>query len=726
MMQSLLFKVVSFGLMLNAILLQAAIQDYIYPHSRSFSFSNYGTVGLINMPTARLYEAGTLAISWSDLDPYQRGSIVAYPFNWFEASYQYTDINNAFYSDVQAFSGDQSYKDKSFDAKFLLKAESQYWPAIAIGGRDIAGTGVFSSEYIVTSKQFFNIDATFGIGFGALSANKVSNPLQKLSNRFDARTNAGDGRGGELNSSAFFSGPAGLFGGIEYFIPNFHGVRIKVEYDGTDYSQEGFPDGKESFTFAFEPVRRSNSSLNFGIAYPFSENLHFKLGFIKGNTVNFGFSIQAPLGKKDPLIQKQDPVNEIDYPEIVRKITSKDQSLFYKATLKYLNERGLYLQAANIDDKTLEVVYSQSTYQSYAQSTGRVARVLNSISPIGIKNFKISNTNGGLGMHSVEIYRDQFDKYRKDDLYPLLAKSSQVKKFHYDKSNYEFMPVSNFPATFWKLAPAIRSQIGGPDGFYFGDLRLALHEETLFSKNLSFVSSFSLGIYDNFADLKLASDSVLPHVRTDIVKYLKNSRRFNIQRAQLNYFFSPKHEVYSKISLGYFEEMFGGVGGEILYRPFNKNYAIGAEIWSLKQRDYEMLFKFKDYETISGHLNFFFLEPRSQVQVAVKAGKFLANDSGFNFDFSRRFKSGLQMGVFFSRTDISKIEFGEGSFDKGFYFHIPVQIFFDKYYKGTAGFGLKPTTRDGAVHLIHSHPLWGVTEQASGNTIHRDWDDIYD
>ena len=101
------------------------------------------------MPTARMLPAGSLALTYSDIDPYQRGSFVAYPFTWFEASYQYTDVNNALYSDVAAFSGNQTYKDKSFDAKFLLLQESKFFPAIAVGGRDIAGTGMFSSEYTI-------------------------------------------------------------------------------------------------------------------------------------------------------------------------------------------------------------------------------------------------------------------------------------------------------------------------------------------------------------------------------------------------------------------------------------------------------------------------------------------------------------------------------------------------------------------------------------------------
>ena len=78
------------------------------------------------------------------------------------------------------------------------------------------------------------------------------------------------------------------------------------------------------------------------------------------------------------------------------------------------------------------------------------------------------------------------------------------------------------------------------------------------------------------------------------------------------------------------------------------------------------------------------------------------------------------------KTDISAFEFGEGSFDKGFYFFIPVESFFDKYSKGSVGLGLRPLTRDGAASLKHTHTLYGVTEQGQFININRDWDDLYD
>ena len=93
--------------------------------------------------------------------------------------------------------------------------------------------------------------------------------------------------------------------------------------------------------------------------------------------------------------------------------------------------------------------------------------------------------------------------------------------------------------------------------------------------------------------------------------------------------------------------MFGGIGAEILWKPFNHNFGIGAEIFRVKQRDYDMKLNFNDYMTTTGFINFHYIEPRTQVIFALKGGRFLAKDSGFNFDFSRRFNSGARIGAFF-------------------------------------------------------------------------------
>ena len=701
--------------------LSAALSDYIYPNQKP-SFSNYGTLGLMQNPNARFHEEGTLGFSYSIMQPYLRGSIVAYPFDWMEASYQYADINNQLYSQSFAFSGNQTFKDKGFDVKFRLLKETEILPQIAVGFRDFAGTGIFASEYIVGSKlikdlPIGHIDFTFGLGWGVLAGNQTDeNPFVKLSDRFKERENVSGTKGGEVTFDSFFSGEMGTFGGIELFLPYANGSRLKLEYDGIDYDEEGFP-----------PVIQKNK-FNFGVTYPVSKNFFLKLGIVRGNTLNIGFSYTGTYAKKDPFIPKNDPHTPVPNANIEKKVNTDNLDFLYLSSLRHMNARNLNLQAATLDEEsaTYEVVYAQNRHGSYTRSAGRVAKVLDEISPDFIEVFKITNVNANMGLHTIHISRDRFNRHNPIPIKDLTIDVEEIYPVKYDFESYDFKPETKFPAHYWKIVPHLRSQLGGPDGFYFGDLRVGLKSELLFQKNISLLTSMSAGIVNNFEELKLASDSILPHVRTDIVQYLKQSEKFSIERMQLSFFYNPRPNIYAKTTGGYLEPMFGGLGGEVLYKPFYKTWSVGAEIWRVKQRQYDQRLKFRDYETTTGFINFNYFEPNSKVQVKLKGGRFLAEDSGLYVDLSRRFKSGLRMGVYAAKTDISRAEFGEGSFDKGFYFFIPIESFFTNYSKGATGFGLRPVTRDGAAVLFHGHDLFGITDQGSSHSILRDWDDLYD
>ena len=699
--------------------LQGQISEYIYPNFNTPSFSNYGTTGLVQMPSARFFAEGSIGFTWSHLDPYLRGSIIAYPFNWFEASYQYADVNNWLYSDVPDFSGSQSYKDKSFDAKFRLIKETRYLPSVAVGFRDLGGTALFAAEYLVASKFIGNVDLTAGLGWGVISNNSISNPLIHLDEKFSSRTinsSSGNTQGGEFNINSFFAGEeAGLFAGAEIFIPKSKGLRLKLEYDGTNYNKEGYL-----------PVKQS-SKFNFNFTWPLSKNFQVKLGYIRGNTLNFGFSYTGSYGKKDPFVKKKDPPKQVPNAAVFRIVNARNSNNLYRSSLKYLKEEGLYLQSADVDGSKLSITFTQNKHISYPRVIGRAARILDQIAPVSIDTFKITNLNAEMPLFTAEIVRDDFQKYEEFKLTSALLQSTSLYKIEYEEYQaHKFQPYTKLPLFLSKVSPSLRSQIGGPDGFYFGDLSIALHGELLLKENFSIIGVASVGLINNLGKLKLASDSIIPHVRTDIVKYLKQSQKGHITRLQANYFSNPSKSFFVKFSGGILEDMFGGLGSEILWRPFDKNYAIGAELWRVQQRDYDQLFSFRDYKTTTGFINLYYKEPKSKIKFGLKGGKFLAGDSGINIDLSRRFKSGFTLGVFMSKTDISKLEFGEGSFDKGFYFHLPIEVFYPKHAKGVTGFGLRPLTRDGAAILVHGLHLWGVTDQSSSMNIIRDWEDIYD
>ena len=79
----------------------------------------------------------------------------------------------------------------------------------------------------------------------------------------------------------------------------------------------------------------------------------------------------------------------------------------------------------------------------------------------------------------------------------------------------KFQPEVSFPEFEWNMSPSVRHQIGGPEGFYLGQLSWQTDFSLKFRRNLSLYSSFGINIYDTFEGLRNPS-SQIPHVRSDI------------------------------------------------------------------------------------------------------------------------------------------------------------------------------------------------------------------
>ena len=166
-------------------------------------------------------------------------------------------------------------------------------------------------------------------------------------------------------------------------------------------------------------------------------------------------------------------------------------------------------------------LYILSKYRSPVKSAGRAIKILDDLAPKSIKTIEVAELNGGLGLYKTSINRNELNMQKNITAPNLLLNDIDVSPFNFDKDSYKFKPKASYPITFSKIGPDLKTQIGGPDGFFFGDLRLTFYSETVFSKNINLVSRVDYSILDNMDDLKLASDSVLPHVRTDIVEYLR-------------------------------------------------------------------------------------------------------------------------------------------------------------------------------------------------------------
>ncbi len=240
--------------------------------------------------------------------------------------------------------------------------------------------------------------------------------------------------------------------------------------------------------------------------------------------------------------------------------------------------------------------------------------------------------------------------------------------------------------------------------FFKGAILLENNSEYVMKDNLFFSSNLKYSLVDNFGDLTIPPVDTYPaQVRSDVKDYL---RSFNdgifIGRAQFDYHLTPRKNHHFMASAGILEEMFIGAGFEYLYFNQDSNFAIGFEVFEVKKRDYKMRFGTLDYKNTTGHLNFYYRNYRViPFDARVSFGEYLAGDEGITFEMARSFSNGAKLGVFASFTDVSTEQFGEGSFDKGIFFNIPV-------FGNFVNYSWRPLTKDPGAKLIRKHTLYDL------------------
>ena len=239
-----------------------ATADEIFEQNRT----TYGDIGLIEVPSARMADDGQLAFSFGALEDSQRIGLGFQMLPWLETSFRYSHIPHFFDN------GNQLY-DRSFGIKVRLVEESPYFPAIAIGARDIVGTGVYGQEFIVASKRFWTVDFTAGLGWGRLASTQMfENPLGLIFSSFNTRS-TNTGLGGTVDFGQLFHGPyTSLFGGFNWQTP-IDGLDLLVEYSPDRYLQER----RNTHFFTRMPV-------NVALSYRVLDNISLTGGYLYGTS----------------------------------------------------------------------------------------------------------------------------------------------------------------------------------------------------------------------------------------------------------------------------------------------------------------------------------------------------------------------------------------------------------------------------------------------------------
>ena len=609
------------------------------------TFNNHGVLGLINMPTARIYEEGSVGVTVYDGTPDQKITVTSSPYDWLEASFFYTNIQGKPYPGFEY----QDYKDKGFNLKLKIKEEGIF-PAIAIGINDIAGTGFYSAEYIVASYGINNLDFHFGVGWGNLNKDdsKFKNPLVYISDKFESRPLQYEDQGGQFQLSRYFSDKnISPYFGFSYAInPK---ILIKLERDTTNTnSRISFDEPKSEFSL--------------GMDYIINKNFVSGLSFERNNYISLRFTYKIDASK------------------------SEDSSGY-----------GGF--------KSIEKIPNQDEYTSFIRS----------IENNGIGVNKLVESADFIGLELTQYMHPNLDIV-EDIIYSAKIDSGVAKDLKVDYRIADLQAFSNFdekedknivyarekkPNFSSRNRLNIRPFLAAREGFFRYSIFAENNTQWVMKDNFHFTSNIKYSIKDNFDDLVIPPEDVYPkQVRSDIKDYLREyDNGVIIGRAQFDYYKTLSKNNHIMLTAGVLEDMYSGYGFEYLNFNSKNNYAYGFEIFNVKKRDYKMRFGTLDFQTTSAFANFYyrnsFMVP---FDMKISHGKYLAGDIGTTIELMRTFKNGTQLGVFASFTDVSSEDFGEGSFDKGIFFNIPI-------YRNFVNYSWRPLTKDPGAKLIRMNTL---------------------
>lgn len=683
-------------------------EEPVVPHWQQFDLSprrnHYGGVGLMQTPTARMAPEGEAIVMYADTDEYRRYTVSMQVLPWLQASAFYTRIPNRLYSSRPDFSGTNILTDKGFDVKFRLWQEREWLPEVSVGLSDFAGTGLFDGEYIVASKRYGAFDFTLGLGFGRHGASgNVSNPFCEITDRFCERPSETVGTGSQLDFDRYFSGPAGVFGGIEYQTP-WEPLRLMVEYDANDYS-------RDSAGVDIDP----GSAWNFGASYRVTDWFDAAVSYERGDALMFNFVLRTNLSTLSQLRVDQPRVEPRETPEVA----AVDDVDWNQLAHRLSNNRTIAGPRFNMpDDQTVRVEGHPWRYRDNNEAIDRSARILADTLPETITTYEFESLTAFQPMSLTTVDAEAFKRRIRneepgkaiDETEELFARSSP--EFDYEPQAWLY----DFPRSRrigFGFKPFFEQDFGSPETFHFYQLGVKGFAQGWVANDLHAFGEIGVNLlnnYDKFLFERDPFDLPLPRVRSDFRLHATND--VWIDRLQLTYFKRLSDNLYGMAYGGYLERYFSGVGGEVLYREVDSPWAFGVNINRVRQRDFEGWLGHESYETTMGHASIYYQMPwLKDSLLRLDVGRFLAGDDGVGVTFARRFDSGVIVSAYASFTNVSSEDYGEGSFTHGFSISVPFDLIGIRPTRERLGMSWSPMSRDGGQPLWRQFDLHGMTDE---------------
>ncbi len=647
-----------------------------------------GISGYINTPSAYMQADGTWRIGFSYAYPYAAvySSVQALP--WIEVAGRFTQIANVPALTGNVFNtGYGSLKDKSVAFKLrLLEAGSfglPWLPQLAFGVEDKGlGTSIFANYYAVASQRapLFGGQIEASLGYGR--------------QRID-----------------------GVFGGLRYAHPSFPSWRAVVEYDRTDFRRDP---GATVVGVASRKIGRVNAALEYdGGGYT------VQAGFRDGQPALNAY-LTVPLERREFLPKITEPAPYISVAPRPSEEEWLRQDRHWKAMVKALHDDGGRHVRFNYGDRVMRVSLANNRQLSIGRAIGRAARVVLAHSPLQTEKIEITYTQNEVALATFSFFDvPTLQRYFNGVATRSMLMQNMTVRYaqpgEADPQAQMHEALEEFTSTFRRtdgialsrdtnllsfnyethqqtqfyVGPYLSLFLNDPSGALKYDFGLDGSLRYRLARGTYLEAGATLRLVESVSDVVQPSNSVLPHVRSDVAEYAR-AGRLKLNRLLVNHYWQPAERWYARASAGYYEEMFGGAGGQVLYVPPGARWAADLSVDWLAQRKFRGL-GFQNYRVLTGQLSMHYKLPYD-ITATARVGRFLAKDEGVRFEAKRQFKSGVQMGVWYTTTngkDITSPGSPSSPYkDKGIFVSLPLEMFLTRNSAATGTVSLSPWTRD--------------------------------
>ena len=682
----------------------------------------YGTPGLLDMPTAKMMEDADISFNLGSFGSFARGTMAFQITPRLQGVFRYSAIDGY-------VNEGELYFDRGFDVSYQLMTGERGGPMVTVGLRDFGGTGVYAGEYVVATQDFGPVSATLGMGWGRLgSYNSFRNPISYIAESFRTRpsntTQSGQGNVGDVDFGQWFKGPAALFGGVQYRYSDQ--LIFSAEYSSDAYTLEGEAD---------EPYER-NIPFNFGVTYQFANGIDATGAYMYGNTLgvalNYRLNPKAPPGPPSGrdetgprVMPRQDaailsnwnlPAEASDAPAAGRAAAPASVQA---AAQRVLAAEGLTLVRFDLAPTSVTLQIRNDRYLAEAQGIGRAARALTGVLPPAVETITIVPvTRQGLTMSRVILKRSDLEELDHD--FEGAWRSYARAEIEDAGADWPGPGPAALQSPLWyQLTLYTGTTLSNPDNF-FAETGLSFDAAYTLLPGLQVSTQLRQPLLQGGSgETPTGTSSQATPVRSDAGLY-DGDTDMELRELTLDYFFRPAENYYGRLSGGYLEQMYGGVVGEVLWKPVSGPLALGAELAFVRKRAPGDFFGFTDYETATGFASAYY-DFGNGFFGQVDAGRYLAQDWGSTFTITREFDNGFRLGAYFTQTSMSAEEFGEGSFDKGIMFTLPVSWLFGNSSRRLYQDTYRPINGDGGARLDLSNRLYEQVRDGHANKLKGSW-----